>query len=431
MIKRIRGLLPKGGFIANVLTLMTGTVSAQAISILAIPVIARLYGLEDFGAFALFVSVVDVISVVACWRYEEAIVLPKEDEQAANILVLSLLIAIVMSVITLVIMTVGINTVIQVTQLSFWLWFIPIAVFCRGVNLIFSYWSIRKKQFRLLAVSRTAESVTRIAVQMAAGLTIGSSAGGLIGGQILGVVLSTAIIGFPLCGGDSFSLLRGASVAGIRAVALTYKKFPYYLSWTGLLNRVAQQEPLWFFEVFYTRAVVGSYSMGHRVLSLPTALVTQSIQRVYLQKSAEMSADGKPVRASFVKSTLGLVAVGAVPFLALLLFGRPLFALAFGPKWYMAGLYAQLMSPWLFTAFITAPARTLFTVYQKQDVLLVFQICFTLFGALAILAGHFFFGTVEWCILLFSGVGLLFNLGMVGYSYRLVTTMPGEVNSQP
>lgn len=431
MIKRIRRHLPKGGFIANVLTLMTGMASAQAISIGGYFVITRLYLPVDFGMFALFVSIVEVISVVACWRYDEAIVLPQEDQQGANIAVLSLLIAVVVSALALMIIAGG-KAVIDgpITPLSFWLWLAPLAVFFRGLNLVVSSWSTRKKQFRLLAISKTADAVTRTVAQMSVGLAIGSTAGGLIGGYLVGLILSTAIIVIPMCGGDFLQLIRRVTKAGIVTVAVAYKKFPIYLSWTGLLNRVTQQLPIWLFEYFYETAVVGFYSLGHRVLSLPTSTVTQSIQRVYLQKSAELHTDGKPVRPSFMKSTLGLVAVGAIPFLALLLFGPLIFAFAFGSKWYIAGLYAQLMSPWLFSAFISAPARTLFTVYQKQDVLLVFQIFFTLFGALAILAGHYFFGTVESCILLFSGAGSLFNLGMVGYSYRLVTTTPGKVNSQ-
>ena len=55
--KRLRHLVPKGGFVANVLTLTTGSVLAQAIGVLATPAITRLYTPEHFGAFALFNSV--------------------------------------------------------------------------------------------------------------------------------------------------------------------------------------------------------------------------------------------------------------------------------------------------------------------------------------------------------------------------------------
>ncbi|MDI6867844.1 hypothetical protein [Methanoculleus sp.] len=63
----------------------------RLITILAAPVIARLYGPEAFGFLAIFTSITSIIGVVACMRYELAIMLPKTDEEAANLLGLCLL----------------------------------------------------------------------------------------------------------------------------------------------------------------------------------------------------------------------------------------------------------------------------------------------------------------------------------------------------
>jgi hypothetical protein len=41
-------------FIANVLKLVSGTVTAQVLSILLVPLITRIYSPEDFGIFQLF-----------------------------------------------------------------------------------------------------------------------------------------------------------------------------------------------------------------------------------------------------------------------------------------------------------------------------------------------------------------------------------------
>ena len=78
-------------FASDVLKLAGGTAFAQALAILASPLITRLYGPEAFGLAALFTSIVGIVGVVACLRYELAIMLPKRDEEAANLLGLSLL----------------------------------------------------------------------------------------------------------------------------------------------------------------------------------------------------------------------------------------------------------------------------------------------------------------------------------------------------
>ena len=78
-------------FATDVLKLVTGTTFAQIIAILASPLLTRLYGPEAFGFLALFTSITSIIGVIACMRYEMAIMLPKTDEEAANLPALCLL----------------------------------------------------------------------------------------------------------------------------------------------------------------------------------------------------------------------------------------------------------------------------------------------------------------------------------------------------
>ena len=68
-------------FAADVLKLVTGTAITQVITILAAPVITRLYGPEAFGFLALFASITSILGVNRLHgAYELAIMLPKTDE---------------------------------------------------------------------------------------------------------------------------------------------------------------------------------------------------------------------------------------------------------------------------------------------------------------------------------------------------------------
>ena len=79
-------------FATDVLKLVTGTTFVQAITILASPLLTRLYGPEAFGFLALSTSIItSIIRVVACMRCKLAFMLPKTDEEAANLLGLCLL----------------------------------------------------------------------------------------------------------------------------------------------------------------------------------------------------------------------------------------------------------------------------------------------------------------------------------------------------
>ena len=62
----------------NIATLVTGTMIAQAIPIAISPILTRLYTPAEFGSFALYMSIVSILVVIATARYELAIVLPKK-----------------------------------------------------------------------------------------------------------------------------------------------------------------------------------------------------------------------------------------------------------------------------------------------------------------------------------------------------------------
>ena len=57
-------------FADNAVALTAGSAIAFGISILASPITSRLFGPEEFGLAALFLSGATILSVIACLRYE-------------------------------------------------------------------------------------------------------------------------------------------------------------------------------------------------------------------------------------------------------------------------------------------------------------------------------------------------------------------------
>ena len=78
-------------FIKNVTILSIGTALAQAVSIISIPVLSRLFPPEAFGVAAVFASVGGIGGIISCLRYDLAIMLPKEEKDAASVFFLSLI----------------------------------------------------------------------------------------------------------------------------------------------------------------------------------------------------------------------------------------------------------------------------------------------------------------------------------------------------
>ena len=73
--------------------LTSGITVAQAIPILLQPFLRRLFTPAEFGAYAIFLSIIEIIVSIGTLRYEMAIVLPRKDATAANLFGLSVIIS--------------------------------------------------------------------------------------------------------------------------------------------------------------------------------------------------------------------------------------------------------------------------------------------------------------------------------------------------
>ena len=257
----IRKKLPAGSFARNVVTLMTGTTFAQALMILVAPILTRLYTPEDFGVFALYTSVLGILAVVSCWRYELAIVLPEKDEDAANLLVLSILICFSMAALTLLLVALFRTTLANLLgapELAPWLWFMPLSLIAAGLFQVFNYWSTRRKQFKRLAVRQITQSTVISATQIGTGALYPTvNAGGLIGGAILGQLTATGRLAWQI-GRDEGPKIRGAfNKLNMKQMLIRYKDFPLYSSWSGFLNTASAMLPALLLGYFFNPAVVG------------------------------------------------------------------------------------------------------------------------------------------------------------------------------
>src|SRR5690554_4361739 len=157
----MRRLLPKSKYTRNVLTLMTGTGLAQAIPIAISPILTRLYTPEEFGMFGMYLAIVAILAVAATGRYELAILLPKNDKDAINILILSILLSALFSVLLLIVVIAfgeKIALLFGEPSLSKWLLWVPVSVLLVGAYQSLNYWSNRKAHYKRLAISRTLQS---------------------------------------------------------------------------------------------------------------------------------------------------------------------------------------------------------------------------------------------------------------------------------
>jgi O-antigen/teichoic acid export membrane protein len=376
MINKSLEALPAGGFARNVVTLMTGTTFAQALGILASPILTRLYGPGDYGIAALYASILGIITVVACWCYQFAIVLPEKDEDAANLLALSVLICFGMAALILVLVAlfrIPVARLLGAPKLAPWLWLMPLSLLEAGLFQALNYWSTRRKQFARLAARTITQSAVTASTQVVAGVALHPGMGGLISGTIIGTLTATGQLAMQIFRDEGNILKSYINRADVKRMLIRYREFPIYLSWGTLLNSASFTMPMLLLGYFFNPAVVGYYALGYTVMSMPMSLVGGSVAQVFLPRATEARRSGSLERLT-LEMFKRLLGIGFVPILLIAVVAPNLFAVIFGARWWMAGEYVRWIGVWLLFVFISSPLSGLFSVMERQRVYLIINV---------------------------------------------------------
>ncbi len=150
-------------FIANVLKLVSGSVTAQILGILLVPLITRIYSPDDLGIFQIFLSISGILVIFSTFSYQFAIMLPKTEEDSANIAFLCAILVTLVSLITALIVLLlpkDVEHILNAPGISKYLIYIPAITFFNGIFFVQNYWLSRKIRFGVIAGSRIVNTVS-------------------------------------------------------------------------------------------------------------------------------------------------------------------------------------------------------------------------------------------------------------------------------
>lgn len=407
-------LKPKSEFSRNVLTLMTGTTIAQAIPIAISPILTRIYTPEDFGIFALYMSISSILAVTATGRYELAIMIPKKDEDAINIVALSVLISFFVGFIALVIVSVfnsQITNLLGNPKISNWLYFIPVTVLLTGIYQSFNYWSNRRKQYKRLSHNRVIRGATTATVNLSMGLG-GFGSSGLILGGVVGQFLATVVLG-KVIWYENKNIFTIVSRLKVIALAKKYIKFPKYDILATLSNVMSHQVVHVLFNMLINASISGYYYLVQKILGIPTALISSAVSDVFREQSAANFMKYGNAKQIFIVVFRKLFLLGLIPFLVLFLFVQDLFIFVFGENWAEAGLYAKILTPMFFLQFIASPLSYILYITNSQKLNLIMQLGMFFFVLISFACGYIFQDTYLIIILMSGFTSMMYILYII------------------
>ncbi len=395
--KGFLSLLPQNKFARSVSVLIGGTASAQILVILIAPILTRLYTPDDFGLVAVFTGLLVLINVISSLRYELAIPLPENDNDAVNIVALCLFILLCTTILTTIIalfFNLEIAVILGVPKLADYFLLFPLGVFLSGIYSIFNYCALRSKIFKTLAYTKLQQTLVSIIIR----LTLFKFGGiSLLIAQIVSQSFGAIVLGKHIITLLNFKQL---SFTSIYRISVRYWRFPVFTTWAGLLNNGGNQLPPLIFSALFSVGSAGAYALTHGVLAIPMRVIGGAVRDVFFSNVSKAYRDGE--LSLLVGNVFDKLAQIAMPITLILIIVSPeLFIFVFGESWKESGEFARWMSPWLFLQFCVGPLVTVFAAIEKQHIGLIMQLQLFITRNIMIFIGAIS-GDIQTTIILFS-----------------------------
>ncbi len=401
----------KSEFAKNVITLISGTAIAQALSLIFSPIISRIYNPEDFGFFAIFMSVVSGIAVIACGRFELTILLPEKEEDAQKNKSIALLFCISISSITTIVMTIlfALNIVESVYYLL-----TGVLVFTFGIYQINTNLALRSKNYKLIAKSRVINSVINVILSTSFGLFKCLHVG-MILATLVGQTMGNSLFKYPFF----YQKINKSYLLSLKPTIIKYKHFLQFNTLQALSDMFMINAMYYMLPFFYSSSLMGLYALAIRILQAPISLIGSSLAQVFYQQATQYYNDNKPLNG-LIKSTLYKAAIVALPIpIILILFGPSLFSLVFGERWEAAGNLARILSPWIYFDFIRSTISQIPLILNKQKELFRYSIAGNFILVLIILLLGFYNQTIEVNFFAITITMSIYSLFLIKWIYKL------------
>jgi O-antigen/teichoic acid export membrane protein len=354
--------------------LVGGTAAAQALTMAAMPLLSRIYEPADFGVLAVFIGIVTTVAVGACLRFDIAIALPESEEEALQLLLVSMVSTLLVAGVACLILwfpPLWIQQWLGVHSLGAGRWLIPMGIFAAAVFSALQNWQIRQKGFTVIALGRLMQAIAAIGAQSIVGIVNGTPLG-LIFGAVLGFAASAIFLSRCVLG-RIVKLVISRPWQNVWNGVMRYRRFPLYSTWEALANQAAIHVPIVLIASALEPAEAGYLMLAMYVIQAPMSLLGSAISQVYLSSAAQEYREGRLPQFT-QKIVRSLLRAGCFPIGVIGLASPVLFPFVFGESWERAGWLVLWMCPWFLLQFLVSPVSMALHVVGAQRTALILQI---------------------------------------------------------
>jgi O-antigen/teichoic acid export membrane protein len=378
----IVSLLSRGPLTRSVGLVATGHAAAYAVTLLATPLLTRLYSPAEFGMFSCYSGLFSLIGTGICLRYDAAIPLPASKRAGQSLMWLAALMALCCAVSWGAILHsfgYALRDHPWVAAIAPYMIALAANLLFYGCSQILTFWATRTGQFARLAQQRLILVLSVIAAQLSASWSHPQT-NGLITGQLIGYFVAVLATCWLLREG----LTRRPSMRRLRSAAWRYRRLPQYTVLSETLHVSQSAVPPLLLAALFGNAAAGWFLLAWRIVGAPVTLLVVPIARVYYSVASRIDRDRRQDLEQFFWRTLIKSALVATPgIVAIAVVAPTLVPWLLGESWRPSGRYCQLLCPLLLCHLFAVSVRPTFDVTNRQDL----QLIASLIGAALTLTG--------------------------------------------
>jgi O-antigen/teichoic acid export membrane protein len=385
----------EGSFVRNSAWMFTSSGVSILIQLIFFPILARIYSPEVYGVFGIFNFYSTTIGSALALGYNQAFVLPKTTRKFSSLLHLTFWLSLGLSLIAaLFFLFCGDWLLAQFDhqELGFWMYAIAPTAFFMSLDRVTSDWAIRNKEFRMQTITSTATTLAVKSFNVAYGALISATVGGLILTTLLQHFLRVVTY-FKWVLTDAKERIKDKiTTREMRTVASEYKEFPLFIYWGNVLNMFSNSFPAailpW---LGFGLNDVGFYGFSLVVLDLPLRLLGAGVASVFMQKATELiDRPNNEIAHHTWRLFKNIVGLSSVFLFFIFAFGEPLYVIAFGEEWRVAGQTAEILGIFYFFRLISNPIASLFNTLRREKHFFIFQVLLMIVRALSLIIGAYY-----------------------------------------
>ena len=389
----------------------SGNGAAQAIGLLGIPILSRIYSPQDFAIQSIFLQVAMFLAGIITWRYEYFFQLLDDARQSRLLFRWIVKLGVICGAfLTLIFYLYGSNLAASfgAAALGSYLVFCPLTALFISLGLALQHHVQRSGQIKISAATDVSGKLLYVLMGILMSPT--------------GVVGLIATIFFSAFGKIVFlwrslvdlflgPLAQDKMEAHPRSV---HKKGANAMVFSHLFLTIGTALPILFISYRFGVETLGQFTMVMSTIFLPSGLIGLAIGQVFYQRAAKYFRDSKDIRQLWLSTVYRLIIFGFPIYAVAVILSSYIYPMVLGEQWKLAGQYAQIFSVAAFFAFISTPLDRIALILRINKYLPIMHF-FRMLSAVTVIGMAEFFNLNFWnyLILLTLQMSLIYLLDLI------------------